>query len=170
MRVYCRNGVRSRARPSRGCAATHTEHGPFLPAPRGSPSPPLAGGTPASPPARAHAPALSPTPVPPSVAEHQFHPSLHKALPHLSPNKAAPTTSTAQQLHTGDTRSPSRGAGAAAPSQHLQNCSGFPPLPPQWHHQLQGPADKAATANSSCNPHSKAVGWGTGLKLLLTRH
>lgn len=143
MRIYCRNGVRSRAQPSRGSAATHREHGPFLPAP-GIPQLPLTSpgrGDPASPPARAHPQPSLPAQFPPVWQSTSSHPSSDKALPHLSPKKAAPTPSIAQQLHAGDTRRPSRGAGAAVPSQHHQNSSGFPPLPPQWQHQLQGPAD-----------------------------
>lgn len=154
MRVYCRKGVWSRP-------GLYTHRAGHLWAP---PPPPhlLWEGGPRPLPQFRHKPQSSLPPQFLPVWQTRSHPSWHRALPHLSPKKAAPTTSIAEQLHTGATSSPSRGAGAAAPSQQHQNPQ-FPLLPPQWHHQLQGPA-VAATLT--------ARQWGgeQGLKLLLTRH
>lgn len=89
MRVYCRNGVQSQARPSRGSAATHTEQGSSSAS--GLPQLPLTSpgrGNPGSSPGQAHAPGLSPTPAPPSVAEHQFPSLLAQGTPPSQPEES----------------------------------------------------------------------------------
>lgn len=153
MRVYCRNGVWSRP-GLHAVLLLHTQSRAPLGSPS-SPSPPLGRGTPASSPVQAQAPVLSPTPVPPSVAD-PFPSLLAQGTPPSQPEESC-----TNHLHC-------RAAPHWGHEQSQQRCWGSCPLPAAPESSVSSSASPVAPPAPgpccSCNSHSKAVGWGTGLK------
>lgn len=106
-------------------------------------------GDPSSSPAQAHAPVLFPTAVPPSVAEHQFPSLLAQGTPPSQPKESCTNHLHCRAAAHWGHKKPQQW-GQLPPPSSTKTPRGFPPLPTQRCHQPQGPADKAATANSSC--------------------
>lgn len=140
------------ARPSRGSAVTHTEQGtsglpqlPLTSSGKGDPGLFPSSGT-------------SPSPLPPHI------PSVADPFPSLLAQGTPPSQpeeSCTNHLHC-------RAAPHWGHEQSQQRCWGSCPLPAAPESSVSSSASPVAPPAPgpccSCNSHSKAVGWGTGLK------